>query len=173
MSLGVSDFIANFGGGGARPNLYRVKILGAPVSFGGREQFMCKAAALPASTIGLADVSYMGRKVKVAGDRDFADWTATFYNDTDFSLRNAFEEWVNIMNHNINNDGKTNVLDYYGEIQVEQLDRKDAGASPLAQYNLLNVMPTEVSEITLGYDQNDTVEEFTVTFAYNHFDKVL
>jgi len=92
----IDDFKANLIGGGARANQYRVTItppagiaIGLDVS---RTSFLCTAAALPGSTLGTFDVPFRGRIITIAGDRPaFPDWTTTFYNDTDFMIRNAME----------------------------------------------------------------------------------
>jgi hypothetical protein len=167
MGIGVSEFIANFQGGGARPNLYRVTIIGGPAGFNEKTAFLCKAASLPQSMIGLADVSYMGRKIKVAGDKEFPAWTASFYNDLDFETRDKFEYWLSEINAHEANTGLVNPRDYYADIRVEQLSRE--GGDAIKTYTIKDAFPTEVGEITLGYDQNDTVEEYPVTFEYNYW----
>ena len=63
-----------------------------------KARFLVKAAALPASTIAPIDVPFRGRILKIAGDRTFETWTITVINDTDFSLRSAFEKWMNTIN---------------------------------------------------------------------------
>lgn len=69
ISPSVSDFIANFQGGGARPNLYNV-ILTFPASIVAglasvKASFTCKAASLPSSNMGIATAPFMGRQVKL------------------------------------------------------------------------------------------------------------
>ena len=56
--------------------------------------FLVKAANLPASTIGVIEVPYRGRTLKIAGDRTFEPWTVTVLNDQEFRLRAKFEEWA-------------------------------------------------------------------------------
>ena len=56
--------------------------------------YLCKAAQLPASNVASIDVPFRGRTLKVAGDRTFDTWTITVINDTDFSIRKAFEDWM-------------------------------------------------------------------------------
>ena len=38
---------------------------------------------LPAANVGLIEVPFRGRQLKVAGDRTFDTWTVTILNDTD------------------------------------------------------------------------------------------
>jgi len=51
------------------------------------------------------------------------------------------------------------------DLTVEQLDRK---GNMIYRYMLYGCYPKEVSEISVGSDQNDAVEEFTVTFAVDY-----
>ena len=59
---------------------------------------LCKSAALPGSNLGVIEVPFRGRTVKIAGDRTFDTWTATFFNDKDFQIRALFERWANSIN---------------------------------------------------------------------------
>lgn len=167
-NLGVSDFISRFTGGGARPNLYKVAF-NYPGFLSGLDKlkatYLCKAASLPDSTLGQIAVPFMGRQVKVAGDRVFNDWTVTMLNDTDFQSRKLFEKWSNAMNTHTENYGIENPKDYYADIEVHQLNRP--AGDTIYSYKLYGCFPVTVDAITLGYDQNDTVEEFGVTFALN------
>jgi len=49
--------------------------------------------------------------------------------------------------------------------------RNNAGDSNvvLAEYEFIDIFPTEVSQIDLSYDSSDTIEEFTVTFQVQSF----
>ncbi len=169
-NIGINDFVAKFQGGGARPNLYMVT-LNFPAGVSSSEaaiknSYMCKAATLPQSTIGQVLVPFMGRQVKVAGDKEFPEWTVTMINDTDFSARRAFETWLNTINTHVANTGVSNPREYYSDLKVEQLDR---AGDTIYTYDLKSCFPTEVGEVTLGYDNNDAVQEFTVTFAVNYW----
>ena len=41
---------------------------------------------LPAANVGLIEVPFRGRQLKVAGDRTFDTWTVTILNDTDMGF---------------------------------------------------------------------------------------
>ena len=168
----IDDFKANLIGGGARANQYRVTItppsgiaIGLDVS---RTSFLCKAAALPGATLGTFDVPFRGRIITIAGDRPaFPDWTTTFYNDTDFMIRNAMERWNNGINDFANNTGVTSPSDYQTDLTVEQLDRDD---TVLKTYILRNCFPLAVSEIALSSAEATEIETFEVTWKYQHFE---
>ena len=67
--------------------------LGTNASSSSFASFLIKAANIPAATVGVIEVPYRGRTLKIAGDRTFEPWTITVLNDQNFALRNKFEEW--------------------------------------------------------------------------------
>ena len=178
----ISDFKSRLVGGGARPNLFEVRMTDLPdfVDDWPSEtfQFMCKAAALPASNIAAIDVPFRGRIFKVAGDRTIDTWTITVINDEDFRIRNAMEAWMDGIAKLSNNLGATNPSAYMRNATVFQLGR---GATPrsvnsdgernavLAEYKFIDIFPTNISQIDLSYDSSDTIEEFTVEFQVQSF----
>ena len=178
----ISQFKSAMVGGGARPNLFEVRMTDLPdfVDDWPSEtfQFMCKAAALPASNIAAIDVPFRGRIFKVAGDRTIDTWTITIINDEDFRIRNAMEAWMDGIAKLSNNLGATNPSAYMRNATVFQLGR---GANPrstdadgdrnavLAEYEFIDMFPTNISQIDLSYDSSDTIEEFTVEFQVQSF----
>src|SRR6056300_513597 len=99
MAFNVNEIKSQLTLGGAKASLFQVQVLN-PVNSGGdlKTPFMVKAAQIPESTLGVIEVPYFGRKVKIAGDRTFAEWTVTVINDEDFLVRNAMEEWMASIN---------------------------------------------------------------------------
>jgi hypothetical protein len=59
--------------------------------------------------------------------------------------------------------------DYQADLRIEHLDRNDNALSG-GEYLLRNAFPIQMSEIALQYGQNDILEEYTVTFQYQHYD---
>ena len=200
----LSNFKSQLSGGGARPNLFEVTLTNWPSGLSGagfgtwdnalqgeKFQFMCKAAALPASTLGVVEVPFRGRVFKVTGDKTFDTWTVTIINDEDFMLRTAFEQWVNGMNKTSDGSGATNPGSYMGDAFVKQfgrgyrqgvnsernsMDGENSGgdttttgtAKSLRTYFLHDIWPSNVSSIDLSYDTTDTVEEFQVEFQVQY-----
>ena len=167
----INDFKAKLAGGGARPNQFKVTMpFPGYAQVGGEIEelaFLCKITQLPAMTVGMITVPFRGRQIKIAGDRTFADWTITVINDTNFKLRNAFERWSNGINNATDGEGLTNPADYQVDAFVDQLDRNGA---TLKSYTLRGAYPIEVGQIELDYGNNDTIEEFQVTFNYQYFE---
>ena len=169
MALNVDDFKAKLVGGGARPNLFKV-ICNFPAATGGKTElasFMIKGASLPSSVIAPIEVSFRGRKLKIAGDRTFEAWTITVINDNDMHIRNAFEKWMNYINQHLANAGSSNPASYQTDMTVQQLDRE---GKVVKSYNFRGVFPTNVAAIDLNYATNDEIEEFTVELNYQYWE---
>ena len=177
----ISDFKSALLGGGARPNLFEVELTTLPAGITWDStsfSYMCKAASLPASNVANIDIPFRGRIFKVAGDRTIDPWTVTIINDEGFKIRNAFEEWADLIAKLENNMGATNPEAYMVSAKVYQLGR---GATPesmtnagtansvLKEYEFFNIWPSTVAAIDLSYDSTDTIEEFTVDFQVQSF----
>jgi hypothetical protein len=165
----ISDFKAQLTGGGARANQFRVELafpsyVTLGIVAGVQAQFLCKTAQLPASTIENFGVKYRGRTVNFAGERSFAPWTVMVYNDTNFNIRNAMEQWSNGIQNNIGTTGLTNPLVYQVDLRVNQLDRN---GSTVKTYTFKDAYPTEIGTIELDFDQVNAIEMFPITFQYN------
>ena len=168
----IDDFKANLIGGGARANQYRVTIVPPPGIATGldirRTSFLATASNLPASTLGEIAIPFRGRNIYISGDRPAPEaWTVTFYNDTDFMIRNAMELWQNGINDYANNTGLINPSDYQSDLTVEQLDRDD---TVLKSYIFRNAYPHTVGEIALQNTEATEIETFEVTWRYQHFE---
>ena len=168
----IDDFKANLIGGGARANQFRVTItppsgiaIGLDVR---RSSFLVTASNLPGSTLGESAVPFRGRNIYVTGDRPAPEtWTVTFFNDTDFMIRNAMERWHNGINDFANNTGVTTPADYQTDLFVEQLDRDD---TVLKTYIFRNAFPLTIGTIDLSNAEAGEIETFEVTWRYQHFE---
>jgi|TARA_B110000858_G_scaffold195684_1_gene252655 hypothetical protein len=167
--LNIDDFKAKLKGGGARANLFKATINFPAYAQGDVEitSFMCKAAQLPASIMGIIEIPFRGRQLKIAGDRTFETWSPTIINDTDFKVRDSMERWMNGINAHSANTGLVAPADYSADLIVEQLDRDEA---VLKKYNFRGCFPTNVSAIDLAYETNDAIEEFTVEFQVQYWE---
>jgi|TARA_B100000029_G_scaffold491580_1_gene551898 hypothetical protein len=179
MPHSIQDFKSTLVGGGARPNLFQVDLTDVPGTDIDAEKMsiLCKAAALPASNIAPIEVPFRGRIFKVAGDRTFDTWTVTIINDTDFSLRNSFETWMQVIGQMADGSGETNPESYQRSAVVKQFTRQASalgdvtgnGLDVAKQYRFHGIFPTNISQIDLSYDTGDTIEEFTVEFQVQYW----
>jgi hypothetical protein len=197
----LEDFKARLIGGAARPNLFEVELTFPPFatdanttgdvdqtrSVSELSRFMIKTANLPASNVGVIEVPFRGRTLKIAGDRTFDVWTVTVINDVDFTIRTAFERWMNAINKHDDNSGLINPAQYQRDAIVKQFGRSSLASAQsnvttptvtgpgdaipvLKAYKLYGLFPTAVSAIDLSYDSTDTIEEFTVDLQVQWWD---
>jgi hypothetical protein len=161
---------------GSRANLFRCRIESLNTSIpdpGGlltsNFTFLCRSAAIPAYSLGIIEVPFRGRRIKIPGDRTFAEWTVTVLNDEKQGMRKAFDNWMAFIN---NPDGEeaireTSTDDYRCTVVIEHL-RGNGTISRV--YHLVDAFPTDVSPIDLSYDTTDAIQEFSVTFQYHFMD---
>lgn len=176
MAFNVSQFRSQMQFDGARPNLFDVQMVfpgfANPGNASTKMRFMCKGAQLPGSTLGVVPVQYFGREVKVAGNRTFTEWTVTVMNDEDFVIRNAFERWMNGINsHRFNTRASTlrNPNSYTADAEV--LHYGKAGDT-IKKYKFIGMFPQDLAPIDLDWGNNDSMEEFTVTLAYQWWESI-
>ena len=158
----LDDFKGAFQREGARPTLFEARIHDRLGTATNDFTFHCKAAQLPGKTLGMIEVPYFGRKIKVHGDLTFAEWTVTVLNEEDFNVRTSFELWMSTINqHNANkknNDGyKTNAT----VIQYTKI------GDPIKQYSFKGMWCSDIAAIDVDWGSNDTIEEFTATLQYD------
>jgi hypothetical protein len=178
MAFNINQFRAEMKNDGARANLFEVELTFPNYVLNSKRaaessKFMCKAAQVPGSTIGIAPVQYFGREVKFAGNRTFADWTVTILNDEDFLIRSAFERWMNGINSHAGNQRDPaalnlnsqpgNIGGYGTQAKVTHYGKLGGKA---ATYNFIGMFPTDIAPIDLDWGNNDAIEEYSVTFAY-------
>lgn len=170
MPFNISNFSSVIGSG-TRANLFEVTISTPNIGAGPTANFktLAKSTSLPSSTIGLIDIPYTaGRRLKVAGDRTYADWTVTLMSDSALELRSALEDYQNIL---VKIDGVATTVGNRGNSNRATLTVKQLGddATVLRTYTLNNAFPSDISTIDLSYDTRDSIEEFTVTWTYEYF----
>lgn len=179
----VSKFRAALGTG-SRPNLFKV-VVTPPRSTGYTDvsqfEFLCRSGSLPSATLGTIEIPMNGgRRLKLGGDRTFAEWTSTVLNDEDFKIRSVMEQWQNDIvkiNYDITSSlgnrsastGLDNTDGLYGTVMIYQL-KEDGSSSVSGSYRLVNCWPSDISQIDLSYDTTDAVEDFTVTWTYDYFE---
>lgn len=169
MAFNINDVKSTLEFGGARPTLFQC-IITLPAIIPGdlsKLQFLARATQLPASNLGLIQIPYFGRKVKIPGDRTFDPWTVTIMNDEDFQLRSVLEGWNYLINSYENNLAiSSSPEDYKTDADVIQFGKD---GSILRQYTFKGIFPETVSTIDLDWNANDQIEEFQVQFQYDYF----
>ena len=174
MAFNVNTFRSQMIGDGARPNLFEVTLVlptyvTDATSASQKLTFMAKSAQLPGSSIGSVPVYYFGRELKFAGNRTYADWTLQIINDEDFLVRNAMENWINNINNNIDNTRSSSAKEPSGYSVDASVTQYTKSGDKAKRYNFVGMFPLDIAPIDLDWSSNDTIEEFSITFAYQYW----
>jgi phage tail-like protein len=165
MTFSVTSFKFNaLQRGGYRPTLFEVEFS----KMGQQFSYLCQATNVPALTVNPIEVPYFGRKIKVAGDRTYAEWTTTVMIDEDFRTRDIVEKWSMDINQ-----GDTNRRTLFNEAYKEDVTIKMYGkaGNVLRRYKLIGAWPTEVGTIDLDWNTTDTIATYSVTWAFDYMNK--
>lgn len=172
--------------GGARPSQFEMSItwpinIPSGIAAGIDFRFLCQISQIPASTIGTVQVPYFGRKIKLAGDREFEPLTLTVLNDEDYKIRHALEDWMRaITGHEttVSQFGggiatdTASAISYATEGVVTQLSRNERGNGSTQSYRFVGMYPVNLSAIDLNWNSTDEIETFTCQFNYQWWEPV-
>lgn len=146
----------------ARSNRFRV----AGFGLDGTLEFFAQATSLPASTLGVVEVPYQGRVIKIPGDRTYDEWTITVRDTPELSLRRDFEDWHYESNQPFSNVGINAVEATKREGQIHLLDR--AGNEGI-EYTIVGAWPSSIGEVDLSWDENDSIATYDITLQLDLF----
>ena len=170
MPFSINNFRAQLVGQGARPNLFEVTVPFPggtdPGDAGNKMTFMCKGAQIPGADIGVVTVPYFGREIKLAGNRTFAEWSTTIINDEDFQVHAAMMNWMNDINSHGENQRSFDGTEYQVDASVTHYTKSGDIAKTVT---MINCWPASVAAIELGWDTNDAIEDFAVTWQYDYW----
>lgn len=165
MSFSVTSFKYNaLQRGGFRPTLFEVEFSKAGQQF----SYLCQATQVPAMQVGVIEVPYFGRKIKIAGDRTYAEWSTTVMIDEDFRTRDTIEKWSMDINQ-----GDTNRRVLFNEAYKEDVSIKLYGkaGNVIRKYNLIGAWPVDVGTVDLDWNTTDTIAIYTVSWAFDYMNK--
>lgn len=173
MPFNVNDIRAQLSGGGARASLFEVVMpfptISNPGAASTKMAFTCKAASIPPSGITPIEVDYFGRKIKLPGAREaFAEWTTTIINDEDFMVYNAVQTWMNAMNSHEGNlpAAGSNPINYQSSADIIHYGKD---GSKIKEVTMVNLWPSNLAALELGWENADAIEEFEVTWQYDYW----
>ena len=159
--------------GGARPSLFKFKVTAAPATFTNIE-YLCQVSALPPLTVTPIEKMYYGRTVKIPGDIVFGDLTTTIYQTEDGTERFNLEKWIDKINGHVDNKSSleaTSNGDFMGKYSAtgKLFQYAKDGTTTLSEVKFVDMWPQSVTEIALSYDTASDLEQFDVTWSYNHY----
>lgn len=169
----ISKFKGALKGGGARPSLFKFTVTGSPVTLTNLEYF-CQVSALPPLTVTPIEKMYFGRTVKIPGDIVFGDLSTTIYQTESGTERLGIEKWMDLINGHVSNvsglEGST--ADFMGKYSAKGTLTQYAkdGTTTLSEIKFVDMWPQSVTEIALSYDTASDLEQFDVTWSYNHYE---
>ena len=159
--------------GGTRPSLFKFTVTGAPTTLTNIEYF-CQVSALPPLTVTPIEKIYFGRTVKIPGDIVFGDLTTTIYQTEDGTERFNLESWMDQINGHVKNASSLEAaangdfMGKYSGVGTLYQYAKD-GTTTLSEIEFTDLWPQAVTEIALSYDTASDLEQFDVTWSYNHY----
>ena len=161
MAINIGRFKSEaMSNGGFRPTLFEIQVTDVNESIG----FLCNATQVPALTMGVIEVPYMGRKIKVAGDRTYAEWTTTLFIEENFDVRDYLENWQSLINGPADNVRDSVWNEYKKEATIKLYNKK---GEVLREYVLQGCWPTDVGTIDLDWNTTDTLATYQVTWAFD------
>ena len=169
----ISKFKGALADGGARPSLFKFTVTGSPVTLTNLEYF-CQVSALPPLTVTPIEKMYFGRTVKIPGDIVFGDLSTTIYQTESGTERLGIEKWMDLINGHVSNlssleDANGSFMGKYSATGTLTQYAKD-GTTTLSEVKFVDMWPQSVTEIPLSYDTASDLEQFDVTWSYNHYE---
>jgi len=142
-------------------------ILGNPMSW----FYLVKEISLPERTFSTLEHRRLGVTRKVAGDPSYNELSVTFLNDTSYSIRSLIDAWhENIIHQGSNYRQYANKYSEGSTIILEKLGLKGI---PFAAYKFNDVWPKSIEASQLSMESDDTLSEFTVTFEFNTWTRLV
>lgn len=150
--------------GGFRPTLFEVR---ETSRLGAQASLLCQATQVPAFTMGVIEAPYFGRKIKMAGDRTYAEWTTTVLMDETFDVRRELEDW-NLAMNTAETNLRTEIAGAYKEDVQVILYGKQGNA--VREYNLIGCWPMEIGPIELDWNTTNELSIYQVTWQFDFMD---
>ena len=152
--MNIDNFREKFDG--VRANRYKI-VTGGNSTLGKNAELYVKALSIPGTQIGMIPVSFQGRQIKFAGERQFGEWAVTVYDSAQDNVRESFELWIDRLDHHFNHSQNYNVAENWNVYYNDAANQGHAGGSLGAGngFKLVHCWPVDISPIDLSYDMVD------------------
>ena len=163
MAESLTNFISGFKNP-AKTNMYKLVFRGengAIVPSG--LDIRAKGAQLPTAEMGIMEIPYKGRKVKIPAERSFSEWTVTVMETNDMNVRRSFEKWMSVMDAEDEIKRNTAALS-----TIDVILLKGDNATPSITYTLYGAFPSSLASVDLSFDEQTAPLEYSVTFQYSY-----
>lgn len=133
---------------------------------------ICKSAVFPGRITETIEYKYKGHSILLPGHEKFAQqFTLTFYLEEDHRNRKLFDNWMKNLQHDIYSDNPHKEMaqqDMFREMFISQLNYEMD--KEMVKYSFYNAFPIEISQIDLSSESINAISEYSVTFAYTHYE---
>ena len=163
MAESLTNFISGFKNP-AKTNMYKLVFRGengAVVPSG--LDIRAKGAQLPTAEMGIMEIPYKGRKVKIPAERSFSEWTVTVMETNDMNVRRSFEKWMSVMDAEDEIKRNTAALS-----TIDVILLKGDNSTPSITYTLYGAFPSSLASVDLSFDEQTAPVEYSVTFQYSY-----
>ncbi len=168
-STSIDTLKAGLKYGGARPAFFDFAVSGDGGTIADMNLY-CNVSALPPLTVTPIERQYFGRTVKIPGDMVFGDLATTIIQTEAGTERNQIEKWMAKINSHV---GNLRAKDFGPQMGTEwstgTLSQYDKAGAKILEVTFTGLWPTTVAEIPLSYDTMSDIEQFDVTWAYQHY----
>lgn len=175
--MDIATFKSNFSGG-TRANRFLIQ---GGVGIGASQKlhsFHVRSTFIPPITNFTLSVDAYGRKLNIPGDRQYAPWQLTIYDDLDDTatadqnnpknLWRLFSQWHNNINNHANNTTSLQFpfTDYKTNWTIQHLDL-NGNADPLKEFKLIGCWPKSVGDIDFNMTRRNFLNTFSVIMLYD------
>lgn len=127
----------------------------------------CESCSMPGRLIETIDYSPIDATLKKLPTRvTDEDVTFTFLLTNDYYMKKIFDRWqgsiMDVESHLVNYP-----TEYKRDVIIQQLDERN---TPIYGVRLINAFPTGVNSIELNNASSDTVNQLSVTMAFDNFE---
>jgi len=178
MTFDINAFKSEISGKGglSKANLFAVEFTGQSETF----TLLAHAAALPGVTFDVSEVRRQGYGVaeRRAGPPIFQNFTCSFLLDNSGEILKGINKWVSqvsptilVKNHaEFAGSGAHGQVDFFDNYTKDiKITMYAPDSSKVIKYTMFSAYPQSVSDVTLGWRQNDEIAELQVTFVFTHW----
>lgn len=129
-------------------------------------EILCSVASVPGRGFSSTDKYTHGPIRKVPYAEMYDEVSTTFYMTNNMAIHSYFDMWQTLIG------GEDYYMAYYDDIIGSVvLSIEDKEYNIRAQYELFEAWPSSIGPIEMGYANGNRIAEFTVNWAYHHFER--
>jgi hypothetical protein len=174
----LEEFKANLGKRGfAKPTMFRVEFTTIPIVVQSKPgiaeivkdlHFFAETAEFPGTQILTQELRHYDMPAKFAYNKAHDDLNISFRLDRDFQVKKFFDTWINSIYNRETGDVSYKSL-YAGGIQIFQIMENGQTSYGI---ELQEAFPTQLGQISLGWDQAGQYSRLPVTFSFKRMKNI-